>query len=131
MKVLVVCCIILYLLPLLGCGVARPETLKSDSEIVIDSFDSSALKLWDIVWFAYMGSNKSNLLLSSKKNGCIDLSLISRGDKIDVGLKRMYSYVPVDDTIGIRLNDRFDVKVNEMGKDFIFQNKVLVYTCLD
>ena len=110
---------------------ARPETLKSDSEIVIDSFDSSALKLWDIVWFAYMGSNKSNLLLSSKKNGCIDLSLISRGDKIDVGLKRMYSYVPVDDTIGIRLNDRFDVKVNEMGKDFIFQNKVLVYTCLD
>jgi hypothetical protein len=112
-----------------SCGSVRASNYKSEDKIIVNGLNSTALDKWNAIWFSRIGSSEEFLLLSSKENGCIDIDQISEEDEIVVQMERMFTYVPNGDSIGIRLNGRFDVKVNETGEDFIFHKRILVYSC--
>jgi hypothetical protein len=112
-----------------SCGSVRASNYKSEDKIIVNGLNSTALEKWHAIWFSLIGASEEFLLLSSKENGCIDIDQISQKDEIVVHMERMFTYVTKGDSIGIRLNGRFDVKVNETGEDFIFHKRILVYSC--
>jgi hypothetical protein len=121
--------ILLLVSGFLSCRASRTSSLKSEDKIIVSGLNSTALERWHAIWFRRRGTSEEFLLLSSKENGCIDIDQISVGDDIIVHMDRMFSYVPKGDSIGIRLNSRFDVKVNETGEDFTFDKRLSVYSC--
>lgn len=112
-----------------SCGSVRTSNPKPEEKIIVNGLNSTALEKWHVIWFRRISTSEEFLLLSPKENGCIDIDQISEGDEIVVRMKRMFSYIPKGDSIGIRLNGRFDVKINETGEDFIFHKKIFVFSC--
>lgn len=124
---------IIFILALLSSGCFNNNGLTNDScvktNIQIISVDSVGLKNWNAYNFKNSSTNEIGILLFQKmKNEKSNIRHFETGANYMVCLKKEYFFASELEEPAIKLNDGYDVVIQEESYEFIFPNNIEVFT---
>ena len=122
----------LFIIFFLSCAFMDIGALCVNTEIVPISIQEDVLEDWIVIKFLFSIEKEQRgvlLIPRTSGNNCINYDKIKVNKRETLCLERYFYFVPSRDSIGIRLNGRFDVEVTELEKNFVFLKEEPVFIC--